>query len=82
VLGGHSGKGSRLARLHVDATEVDRAAEGALNGGLEEIELAHGDAAASYDHINASESGAKRFLQGSGSAVLSAFISPRELGIR
>ena len=71
VLRGDSGEGGGFAGLHVDAAEVDGAAEGALDGGLEEVEFAHGDAAGGDDDVDAGEGGAEGGFEGAGSKGVS-----------
>ena len=46
------GEGGRLARFHGYAAKVDSSAEGALDGGFEQVKLAHGDAACGYDDVD------------------------------
>lgn len=52
---GDGGEGGGFAGLHGDAAEVDGAAEGAFDGRLEEVELAHGDAARGHDDVDGAE---------------------------
>ena len=59
VLEGHGGEGAGFAGLHGDAAEADGAAEGALDGRFEEVELAHGDAARGHDDVDGAEGGAE-----------------------
>ena len=59
VLEGHGGEGAGFAGLHGDAAEADGAAEGALDGGFEEVELAHGDAARGHDDVDGAEGGSE-----------------------
>lgn len=55
VFDGYGGEGGGFAGLHGDATEVDGAAEGALDGGFEEVQLAHGDSARGDDDVYVAE---------------------------
>ncbi len=55
-LDGDSSEGGGLARLHQDAAKVNRAAEGAFDGGFEEVKLAHTYAAARDDDVDCTES--------------------------
>lgn len=71
MLGGDGGEGGGFAGLHVDAAEVDGAVEGALDGGLEEVEFAHGDAAGGDYDVDAGEGGAERGFEGTGSGWVS-----------
>lgn len=48
---GDGGEGARFSRLHSDTAEVDGPAEGAFDGGFEEVEFAHGDAAGGDDDV-------------------------------
>ena len=59
VLEGHGGEGAGFSGLHGDAAEADGAAEGALDGGFEEVELAHGDAAGGHDDVDGAEGGSE-----------------------
>ena len=63
----NGGESGRFAGLHGDAAEVDCAAEGTLEGGFEEVELAHGDAAGGYEDVDGAEGGAEGGFQGVGS---------------
>lgn len=67
------GKGGRLAGLHVYAAEVDGAAEGALDGGFQEVEFAHGDAAGGDDDVDFAKGVAEGLFKGSGSVAVSIY---------
>ena len=67
VLEGHGGEGAWLAGLHGHAAEADGAAEGALDGRLEEVELAHRDPARGHDDVDVAEGAPKVLFEGAGS---------------
>lgn len=75
VFDGYGSESGGFAGLHVDAAEVDGATEGALNGGFEQIEFAHGYAARGYDNVAFAEGSAEDFFEFSrpvwGSCVIS-----------
>lgn len=56
---GDAGKGGGFTRFHAHAAEVDGPAEGTLDRGFQEVELAHGDAAGGYEDVGFAEGGAK-----------------------
>ena len=56
---GNGGECSRFAGLHCKSAEMDGSAERALDGGFEEVKLAHGDATCGYNNVTAPESGAE-----------------------
>lgn len=64
---GDGGEGGGFAGLHGHAAEVDGAAEGALDGGFEEVELAHGDAARGHDDVDGAEGASEVLFEGAGS---------------
>lgn len=66
---GDGGEGGGLAGFHGHAAEVDGAAEGAFDGGFEEVEFAHGDAAGGYYDVDVAEGEAEGFFEGVGSVV-------------
>lgn len=68
VFEGDRGEGGWFAGFHRDAAEVDGAAEGALDGWFEQVELAHGDTAAGDDEVDATERAAQGVFEGAGSA--------------
>ena len=59
---GHGREGGGFAWFHGYAAEVDCAAEGALDGGFQEVELAHGDAAGGDYYVYLAHGGAKSFF--------------------
>lgn len=63
------GEGGGFAGLHGDAAEADGAAEGALDGGFEQVELAHGDAARGDDDVDGAEGGSEVLFEGAGSRM-------------
>lgn len=78
VLDGYGGEGGRFTGLHVHATEVDCAAERALDSGFEEIQLAHGDAAAGDDDVDFAKGVPKCLLEGTGSSDIGQWIPEAE----
>ena len=56
---GNRGESGRFAGLHCKSAEMDGSAERALDGGFQEVKLAHGDAACGYNNFTAPESGAE-----------------------
>ena len=67
VLERHGGERAGFPRLHGNAAEVDGAAEGALDGRFQEVQLAHGDAARGHDDVHGAESAAEMLFERAGS---------------
>lgn len=76
---GDGGEGGGFAGLHGDAAEVDGAAEGALDGRFEEVELAHGDAARGHDDVDGAEGASQVLFEraGSGGSLLEVWAEKR-----
>ncbi|PNY26537.1 Uncharacterized protein TCAP_03534 [Tolypocladium capitatum] len=66
VLDGDRGERGWLARFHGDSAEVNDAAQSALDGGLQQVQLAHGNAASRDEHIRPPEAVAQRLFQRTG----------------
>ena len=55
VFNGYGGESGGFPGLHGDTAEVYGAAERALDGGFEEVQLAHGDSARGHDDVYVAE---------------------------
>lgn len=64
-----SGERSGFPRLHVYAAKVYCSAKGALDGGLEEVEFAHGDTTRGYDYVAFAEGITEGLFEGAGSVA-------------
>lgn len=62
----HGGEGGGFAWFHGDTAKVDGAAEGALDGGFEEVELAHGGTACGYNDGGEAEGRSEGGFKGCG----------------
>ena len=71
VLERHGGERAGFPGLHGNAAEVDGAAEGALDGRFQEVQLAHGDPARGHDDVYAAESVSEMLFEGAGSGEVS-----------
>ncbi len=82
---GDGGEGGGFAGFHGDAAEMDGAVEGAFEGGFQEVEFAHGDAAGGDEEVDGGEGGEEAVFEGrlSGwcSLVGGCFFFSRKLGI-